>query len=214
MSIKKQNDHYSKVVEEAGNDQKALFKVANTLLDKGASRILPEHSDPLQLANEFNEYYLDKIDKLRKSIPETHMHTESNKFNGRQLSVFDPTNEEELEEIIKTFGMKTSPEDPIPADVLKSVIDVALPCLTKLVNKSMAEGTMESVKSSVIDPLLKNVKLDSEVNKNYRPVNNLVFFSKLTERVIKRRMYSHMTENVLHSHSQYAYIRSIRVPRQ
>ena len=38
----------------------------------------------------------------------------------------------------------------------------------------------------------KNVKLDSDINKNYRPVNNLVFFSKMTERVVKKRTNVHM----------------------
>ena len=207
MSISKQNSHYTKLVDEAGNDQKTLFKVANSLLDKGQTRVLPEHTDPLQLANEFNQYYINKIDKLRKSIPPTTRQTqeEGMRFSGEELSVFEPTTEEELKEIIKSFGIKTSPEDPIPADVLNSVIDVALPCLMKLVNRSLSEGSMECVKSSVIDPTLKNLKLDSDVNKNYRPVNNLVFFSKLTERVVKKRTNKHMTVNALHSDNQFAY---------
>ena len=78
-------------------------------------------------------------------------------------------------------------------------MDIALPCLTKLVNKLLSKGSMEGVKSSVIDPLLKNVKLDADVYKNYRPVNNLVFFSKLKERVVKSRLNKHMTVNALHS---------------
>ena len=37
------------------------------------------------------------------------------------------TTEEELKEIISASGIKTSVEDPIPSDILQSVIDVALP---------------------------------------------------------------------------------------
>ena len=139
--------HYSKIVEEAGNDQKLLFKVANSLLDKMEIRTLPDHTDALQLANEFNDYYLTKIEKLHKSIPVAVNRTEvqQDEFMGKELSTFEPTTEEELREIIKTFGIKISPKDPIPADVLKSVMDIALPCLTKLVNKSLSE--MEDVKA-------------------------------------------------------------------
>ena len=61
------------------------------------------------------------------------------------------------------------------------------------------------MKSSVIDPLLKKAGLDADTDKNYRPVNNLVFFSKLTERVVKRRLNKHMAENALNSHSQFGY---------
>ena len=64
---------------------------------------------------------------------------------------------------------------------------------------------MNGVKLSVIDPLLKKIDLDAEVRKNYRPVNNLVFFSKLTERVVKRRLHSHMQENGLFCPKQFAY---------
>ena len=63
-----------------------------------------------------------------------------------------------------------------------------LPALVVLVNKSLSEGSMEGIKSSVIDPLLKKAGLDSEIYKNFRPVNDLVFLSKLTERIVKIHM--------------------------
>ena len=63
-----QTEHYSKIIEEAGNDQKLLFKVANSLKDKTEIRTLPDHTDTLQLANEYNNYYLTKIDKLWKFL--------------------------------------------------------------------------------------------------------------------------------------------------
>ena len=66
-----------------------------------------------------------------------------------------------VQEIIRDFGIKTYPEDPIPADILKMVMKVALRCLTQLVNKSLNEGLMEGVKSSVLDPLLKKAGIDA-----------------------------------------------------
>ena len=207
MSLSKQNSYYSKIVEETGNDQKTLFKVANSLLDKEKSRTLPDHTDSLELANRFNNYYTTKIDKIRKAIPATSVVSNmvAEKFEGVQLSEFQLTTEEELKEIIKEFGVKTSTEDPIPANILKNIIEESLPCLVKLVNKSLSEGSMEGVKSSVIDPLLKKSGLDSDIDKNYRPVNNLVFFSKLIERIVSRRLDGHMTENALHSDSAFGY---------
>ena len=64
---------------------------------------------------------------------------------------------------------------------------------------------MDGVKESVIDPLLKKAGLDKNVKNNYRPVNNLLFFSKLIERVVKKRLERHKTINNLHIDSQYAY---------
>ena len=64
---------------------------------------------------------------------------------------------------------------------------------------------MDGVKHSVIDPLLKKSGLDTDTMKNYRPVNHLLFFSKLIERLVQKRVDTHMTVNNLHCDSQFAY---------
>ena len=68
---------------------------------------------------------------------------------------------------------------------------------------------MDGVKQSVIDPLLKKALLNSDKKKNYCPVNNLVFFSKLIERIIQKRLDTHMTINGLHSDTQFAYKKNL-----
>ena len=67
----KQETYYSKLIDSASNKQKQLFQVVEKILDKKDERVLPTHTDPVQLANEFNHFYVDKIEKLRKSIPQT-----------------------------------------------------------------------------------------------------------------------------------------------
>ena len=206
MSISKKKEYYSKIVTEAGNDQKSLFKVANELLDKNKVRSLPDHEDPVKLANEFNEYYIKKIENIRKTIPANpNSVVNPTQFEGNKLHSFEPTTVEELEEIINEYGIKTAKEDPIPANTLKIIIKEALPTLAILVNKSLSSGCMDGVKMSVIDPLLKKCGLDTDAKKNYRPVSNLVFFSKLIERVVLKRLNTHMTCNGLHSDTQFGY---------
>jgi hypothetical protein len=73
-----------------------------------------------------------------------------------------------------------------------------------MVNQSLSEGSIEGVNWSVLNPLLKKQGLDFEMF-NFRPVNKLFFFSKLTERVVSNRMDVHMDLNCLHESSQYAY---------
>ena len=118
-------------------------------------------------------------------------------FEGQALEEFVPTTEEELRELIKENGIKTSSEDPIPTKVLNSIIDVALPCLKNLINQFFMQGSMNGVKESVIDPLLKKIGLDHDIKKHYRPVYNLLFFSKLIERVVSKRLHNHMHINNL-----------------
>jgi hypothetical protein len=207
MAITKQKQHYTKLVSDNSGCQKSLFKVANELLDKNSKKVLPSHNDSKKLANDFNKFYVDKVNKIRKSIPSV---TEipayySRPFKGEMLMELRPTTVEELTEIIKKSGIKTSMEDPIPAKLLLSVIDTVLPVLAKLINQSLKEGSLDGVKWSVIDPLLKKFGLDSDIWKNYRPVNNLVFFSKLIERVAGSRLDEQMQKNNLHEGSAYAY---------
>ena len=195
------------MVKDKENCQKSLFKVANELLDKNEDRVLPSHSNPKELADQFNQYYVDKVNKIRESIPEVAEDSTyySRPFNGERLYTLRPTTDEEVMEVIKESGIKTSVEDPIPAKLLQSSLDIVVPTFTKLINKSLQEGNMDGVKSSVIDPLIKKAGLDFDSKKNYRPVNNLVFFSKLIERIVKRRLDEHMSKNGLHEITQFGY---------
>ena len=49
----------------------------------------------------------------------------------------------------------------------------------------------KSHKSSLIRPLLKKTGLDSDILKNYRPVSNLTFISKVIEKVISGKLNEH-----------------------
>ena len=71
LALLKQTEHYAKILHNAGNCQKSLFKVANELLDKTKEKVLPSYSDPLELANDFNHSFVDKVTKIRNAIPET-----------------------------------------------------------------------------------------------------------------------------------------------
>ena len=207
MALEKQTEHYSRILKDAGGCQKTLFKVANELLHKNDERVLPSHTDSKALANEFNQFYVNKVKKIRNSIPIVKPDSSyySQPFEGQKLSELRPATIEEIDKIIKTCGVKTSVEDPIPAKLIKSCIDILLPTYCELVNKSLGEGSMENMKTSVIDPLIKKAGLDVDIHNNYRPVNNLRFFSKLVERVAKIRKDEHMTINNLHTPEEFGY---------
>ena len=74
-------------------------------------------------------------------------------------------------------------------------------------NLSLGSGRMDSLKSGVLNPLIKELSatVDAENMKNYRPVTNLVIISKLIERVVQVRLEEHMTKNKLHTTKNYAY---------
>ena len=206
LSVTKQQTYYSNLIETSSMNQNSLFNIVNNLLDKTKDISLPSHSEPTELANKFNTFYSDKVLKIRSVIPVVNTKaSESNLFSGEPLEHLEVTTLQELKQIINDSCIKTSVDDPLPARLLKSILDDILPFLCILVNKSLTEGSMDSVKQSLIIPLLKKPVLDHELLSNYRPVSNLLFVSKLIERVVLKRLNDHLDKNALQTHSQYGY---------
>ena len=64
---------------------------------------------------------------------------------------------------------------------------------------------MEGLKESIITPILKKPNLDANKLNNYRPIANIEFLSKLTEKVVLSRLNEHMDRNNLHIPQQFGY---------
>ena len=81
-----------------------------------------------------------------------------------------------------------------------------MPTLLKIINTSLATSTVpKSFKQASISPLLKKPSLDRNVLKNYRPVSNLPFLSKILEKVVSKTVSSHRANNSLNVPLQSAY---------
>ena len=65
----------------------------------------------------------------------------------------------------------------------------------------------DGLKDAHAVPILKSLQLDREDFKSYRPVSLLSFVSKLTERVVHKRITDYLSANNLHVPSQYGYKR-------
>ena len=102
--------------------------------------------------------------------------------------------------------MKSCELDPIPTWLLKDCIDVLLPLITLIMNMSLASRCVpRDFKSARIKPLLKKPSMDTEILKNYRPVSNLPFLSKVLEKLVDVQISHHLNVINLHDTSQSAY---------
>ena len=101
--------------------------------------------------------------------------------------------------IITSSPTKSCALDPIPTWLLKQCLDQVAPVLTVIVNtsSSCADFTPE-LKRAFVTPLIKKLILDCVIFKNYRPVCNLSFVSKLIERIICVQLVDHLKENDLY----------------
>ena len=64
---------------------------------------------------------------------------------------------------------------------------------------------MDGLKDSVITPILKKAGLDPEVLKNYRPVCNILYLSKLIERTALIQCNNHLDSIEAHIPNQSGY---------
>ena len=80
--------------------------------------------------------------------------------------------------------------------------------LTATINTSLREGQLQSShKHAVVTPLLNKTGLDAEELKNYRPVSNLTFVSKLVERVVSLRLVTQLNGHGMMPQLQSVYRR-------
>ena len=208
LSIKKQSQFYSNTIANSSNSQKSLFSICKNLLDVSKPRLLPGHTKPVVLAEQFNDYFIQKIEKIRSNFdnePKPMLRNCLNSFNGNVMAEFTPVSQEWLKKMMLSKTIKTSHEDPLPGFLFKQCLDELLPALTLLVNQSLSTGSMEGLKNSVITPILKKANCDPEMLKNYRPVCNTLYLSKTIERVVIVQANNHMQLTMTHIPNQSGY---------
>lgn len=202
----KKKEYFTKLIDKAHGNPKTLFMLVNKELDRKQSHALPDSTDISQLAEKFNNFFEDKIKKIRSEMSSDDLHHKFNELSqGRLMHEFQPTNLDEIQEIIAESGIKCSPSDFLPGCLLKENLDIILPVVVHLVNLSLLTGDMEGVKLADVIPSLKSDNLDPNILKHFRPISNLTFIGKLIERVVLKRLNNHLSRNNLSCNEQSAY---------
>ena len=92
--------------------------------------------------------------------------------------------EHTIKAIVRWAPSKSCELDPLPISLLKEHLDVIAPALRYVANNSLKSGIMSTnLKEALLRPLLKKMGLVL-MPKNFRPVSNLTYLSKIIERVI------------------------------
>ena len=101
-------------------------------------------------------------------------------------------------------SMRTRTLDPLPSSILLVCIEELLPVISRMVNVSLEHGYFaDDWKRAVVHPLLKKSGL--QLINNFRPVSNLQFTSKLTEKAVAVQLQEHMLVNGLFPELQSVY---------
>ena len=174
-------------------------------------------TNPLKLANLFNEYFTDKVRKIRNEAvkkdvtipPEQRLRDWLSKkdihppsFSLRELTIND------FRILIKGFKpKKVHGSDWIDAYSLKISAPLIEVALLHLINLSIKSGKFaERWKFTIVFPTFK--RGEKELIKNYRPVSHVVQVGKLVEMAVHAQIYKHFETNKLFHPNQYGLIKN------
>ena len=199
ISEAKMNCYQKRILDNSG-DQKALSKIINNLISRKQISPLPPHNHPRELANNFSEYFINKIKKIQcelSAIEQTRnidTDMEENKSETK-FPCFKPATKSDVKKIIMASTAKSCQCDPIPTRILKECIQEISPMITQIINRSVLSGTVSERMKNNLDLILKN----------FRPVSNLTFISKTLERFVASQINHHLHVNLLTETFQSAY---------
>ena len=203
--------YYNQFIEDNSTDERRLFMASKSLLNMHLDRSLRPHTDSSSLANDMGEFFITKIANIKTTldgISPSHLPSTSepdlvSEPSDIVLSDFQCQTVEAIREMITLGKKKSCILDPKPVTLLSACLDPLLPVITNMVN--LRTGYFANAwKTTVLHPLLKKPGLDL-LFKNFRPIRNLQFVSKLTEGVVANQMQSHMFKNNLFPQLQSAY---------
>ncbi|GFO02757.1 RNA-directed DNA polymerase from mobile element jockey [Plakobranchus ocellatus] len=186
---------------------KELFQVTDCIFGNEKTTALPCTGSDKELCHQFSTFLIKRLKTFVHTWVQNHHPNHMHLFfSGHLLNTFSPVNECDVLKIITKSAPKSCDLDYIPTHILMSCIDILLPYITKIMKNSISNGTVpDCFIQATVKPFLKKPSLDENDFKNYRPVSNLPFLSKILEKIILQQLLGHIEENGLHEIFQSAY---------
>lgn len=204
-------EYYTDFVTDNSKDQRCLFNAVNRLLGCCTEERYPPYTEPGKLANDFGQFFIRKIENIRTeldnmdSLDPSEDTSISRTFTGSPLFEFKLISTNSVKKLITCSPSKSCDLDPVPTSLVKECQEQLYSPILSIINASLQEGYFpDSWKRALVKPKLKKQGLDL-CKKNYRPVSNLQFLSKLAEKAVAQQTISHIEANGLFPVMQSAY---------
>ena len=102
--------------------------------------------------------------------------------------------------------LKSCDLDPLPGCIMKECFATVSSVIIRIVNLSMESRILPTdLKVTSVKPLLKKQSLSPEEFKNFRPISNLSFLSKVIEKCVAKQLIDYLDTNDLNVIHQSAY---------
>ena len=147
-------NYFSSLIAENSSNQRKLFRTTNSLLCELSHDSFPDHIPPDDLANNFGNYFVQKIGRIYDSLnalqssqpldgdddaPADSMDACANCVDPdprerAEFPNFKALTQDQVSLIIGRAVVKSCPLDPAPTSVVLQVLDVLLPVITCMIN--------------------------------------------------------------------------------
>ena len=211
--------YYENLFLDIKHDLRKTWNVIKSIINNGSVKskapkeVLIDDTtitDPLVMANKFNEYFVNIGKNLAENIPRSEGNIE--KYVIENLSnvfsmMVEPTDSNEIINLIKGFSNnKAAGYDDILVRIIKSVsYSIATP-LVSLFNLSFETGVFpDQLKIAKVIPLFKSG--DRRIINNYRPISVLPVFSKIIEKLMHKRLKNFLDKNDILTCCQFGFRR-------
>ena len=204
--------HYGGKIDKCKNDSKKLHDVLNNLLGKNTKDyVLPQHESDFNLAQNFKNFFLSKITRLKNSFD---VCISSNNTSliptyplDQQFDTFAEIEKSEILKILKKMNKTFCSNDPfdIRSFDFDQISEPLAIYLCKIVNSSFNEGKFpETEKFACVRPKIKGSSDPDELS-SYRPLYNTSILSKVLESAALSQLLAHLKKFESFSKVQSAY---------
>jgi len=205
----------NKLLDCKGN-AKETWKILNECTGRTAKNVKIEKiisngtltEVPIEIANEFNNFFIKVGQEISDNIPTIDRTPESylvpplidNQFHMQNVTP------EYIVKIVKDLASKNSKDiDGVSSKMIKYVINVICLPLAHIFNLSLNSGIFPTkLKRSKVVPIFKNGNRND--CDNYRPISLLCSISKILEKVVAKKLLSHLQINNLLYEHQYGFL--------
>lgn len=167
---------------------------------------------PLDMANYFNNYYVEKVNKLRCNMNMELNSSSCTMIDNRIMRgktckfEFKRVDTEEVENLLCSISaVNCAGTDCLDGRLLRTAaLHISTP-ICHLFNACLSSGICPKLwKQGKIIPLIKNPKLTLN-GQNSRPITMLSIISKLLEKIVVKQFQIYLTENNLINNAQHGY---------
>jgi exonuclease III len=212
MISRSKQECFQQCITESSDSQRSLFRYVDELFNKKKTTILPTHESAEELCNRMVNFFSEKIRIIHEGLAVLQVETvqldPDREFqpSDKCLNYLAPITEDDVSKTIKQSATKSCCLDPIPTHLVKECSEILLPLITRIINQSFATASVpKSFKTAAVTPILKKANLNADMLKNFRPISNLPFLSKVLEKIASKQMIHHKDTHKLREKMQSAY---------